>query len=1447
MSVAVEEKKDPTAKFGSQVDEQIAQATGRIRAHDLTLGGLTLAAMVAVYATTMILVDKYLNLSESIRQISLAGFLVVLAGVGYWLIVRPLRKRINPLYAAARVEKTIDDAKNSVTGYVEAQEKGEVHAAVKAAMSAKAAKAVGEADVNRAVDHRSLLVAGGILLLCLLTLAVLFFVFRPSQFSSLFGRAVFPFSSDPIATRTQLTLLKPDPAEPTITTGQTITVAVHVGGKVPARNAPDRVRVLLRHTQADPNYEEIPMEEGETTRDWQVKVPDYLVQNGFWYKVAAGDYETPEYRVTVRTLPQFSEFEATYEYPAYMNKPTDKGTGSTLRAYRGTKVTLVAKTNREVKEGLMAFDVPGLEPVPGTPAPGKPDSLMFKFTVTEAARYKLFMTTTGGERNTDPPSFTLALDSDQRPRVTITKPEEAETTEVANGQLKVDGVVGDDFGIDKVRLRMRIDGRDLAPVPYMGGKSFRREKDNTWPTDLEYKLSADLAKLTYADGAKFEPQFAPDKPVVIEYWVEAIDNCSVAKPVEDWNKQAGNVGRSDVRRLTLTPPEMDPERKKELDNRKEQRGDEERQHNQQQERKLDKENREKKPQDGKPQAKDGTEPPAGEPEKKPDNDSAAKPDPKKNGMGGGMGNATDTLPKKEPPDPKTPTEGKPGGMSGTTDPKTPTDPKKMPPDPKMSTDPGGKPPEGMKDPGMPPPKGTTEPKMGGMGMGMTGAENANPMAPMPRTQEEKQTDENAKRVQDELDKNRGEGGDAKPNINANEKDRTDPAQSKPQQPPPQDGGTDSKPKEGPKPPTDPMNDKDAAAQSKPQGNLEKPTNPDGSTKPAPKQDPMKPQDKSAQPSESRTEPLGGNPGQDKPDAKPDPKFDPKDPKNQNRDAVSGSSGKPPTEKPEEMTGTPNDPNTKKDPTASAAEQKPNPEPNRGTDKPAQAKAGPPSDDKKDQNNAATAKPQQAPPPAGTKPPPKQDDAVAKGMSPDMTDAKPPPPESKPTDPKGTGASETKPEAVEPPLGGGVDKGIDKPDDKQPKDGKADPKTQKGAKGKGRKFDEKEKQEIRDALENLNSPDPDKRKAAQDKLDKTIGEDKRKEIEQIQKDLDSPNMATREAAKKKVEDMVKKAEEEAKKDGEGAGKKLTQEELKELTEKARDLTSPDDKKRQAAEQLFDEKLGKERRQQIQEEIKKREKEFDKDFGPKQQEDLKNKIDEIAKKDDGKDGAKGKELTPEEIADLAKKAQDLNSKDEQKRREAEKALDEKIGKDAREKLQEQMKNQPPMTPEEQDKLKKEIDEIAKNMRGAGKGPIDPKQHKGPGASLDDPKAAMEDDPRNRAKTAQLQLQEFEKHLYDKDLHEKLGWTPEQYERFVKDYEKRVKQLQEEAAAHEEALKNQPEPKPGDGKYNPGGANKVDAVGPKSKVEGSTSGAAVAPPGFDKSREDFLKAIEALKQKK
>ena len=580
---------------------------------------------------------------------------------------------------------------------------------------------------------------------------------------------------------------------------------------------------------------------------------------------------------------------------------------------------------------------------------------------------------------------------------------------------------------------------------------------------------------------------------------------------------------------------------------------------------------------------------------------------------------------------------------------------------------------------------------------------------------------------------------------------------------------DPQTKPSPKP-ADPKNppmsgDKSNASESKPEGNLEQKPNPDSSAKPGPQQpNPMQPKKPNRRPSESRSEPLGGSPGDDKPQPKEAGNVDPKDPKNQNKDPMSGSSAKPPTEKPEPKEGTPAGmSNEKSDPTAKAAQPKPNIDPNRGEDKnPTEPKSAPGTEDKpRPDPMAGDAKPERAPKSGDAKPMPKNADPMA-AKPPETTETKPAPDMKNPSDPKSEGASETKPDTTKPPMGMGgvsekpVDKGMDKPSEpEQPMGGKD---WKKGD------FDAQKAKEREDAIKDLTDPDPKKQQAARDKLDKEVGKDAREliersekerkaELNKLQKDAESSDPATREAAQKKLEDLKKKAEEMAKKDGKG--RELTKEEMKELIEKARDLNSPDEGKRKEAEKAFDDKVGKEAREKIQDEIKKREDQFKKDFGPKEKEDLQNKIDDIAK----------------------------------------------------------------------------------NTPGAGKGPIT-KHDNVPGASSDPLKPAMEDDPRNRAKTAQLQLEEFEKNRYNRDLLDRLKWTDREYEDFLKKQRERVEQMSKEADAYEEALRNQPKSALPDAKFNStAAAGKVDSRSNNTKVDATGGGAAVPPPGFGGARDKFL----------
>jgi hypothetical protein len=1394
---AVVDKNEAAAKFSSQVDEHIAQATNRIRAHDLMFGGLVLLVLVLGYATAAVLLDKSLGLAEWVRQVSLTAFLILLGGSAYLTVLSPLRKHINPLYAARQVERTIDDSKNSVTGYVDAQQKGNLNPTVRAALANRAARAAAEADVNRAVDHRSLMYLGGAAIALVLALVVLFFLYRPAQFSSLLGRAFVPFTSDPIVSQTQLQLVKPDPAEPTITTGQSISVGVHVGGRVPRSDGADKVRLLVRHNRADPNYEELPMvpAPGATNRDFELRVPDYLVQNGFWYKVAGGDDVTPEYKVTVRSLPMFTgDFAATYVYPKYLRRATETANDPVIRAYRGTTVTLIARTNREVRDGLMTIE-PGGTRVVGTPAAGKPDSLRFEFKLAESGKYQLTFNATNGERSADAFASIITVDSDQAPIVVITKPEEDEPTELpANGLLKVDGKIHDDFGIDTVTLKMKLVGpveRPLPDVPYLNGKvpSFRRkeEKDETYPTNLTYKGSVDLAKLTKdANGRSLKLE----ENGVIEYWLEAADNCTEPK---------ANVGRSTARRVRLTPPKTEAADQQNLDKEKGTRKDEEKNHDAEQQKNLEKEKRDqnqKKEQNGQPGKQDG------QPEPKPGGGGekdGKKPDSKQGGTKNEAGG--DTPPEKGPengqPEPKK--GDKNAGTGDMNDPKPPMDMNDQPKSPDQKNGSGQ--------------KGATEQKN----------ENPDPNA----------IDKTAEDLNKDLKQEKQSAGGGKPNPTANERDRTDPADAKRQ--PPMDNmggmGGDAAPKPEPKDPMggNPMDKgNQAPAEGKNQGDTKK-----GEDAATPKPDSPDKGAKNEGASEERSAPAGGSVGDEKKQPK-EPPPQPKDPNaKQEKDPASGSTGKGASQN-KDQAGAQDA--QSKDPAAGAASgpKPPVKEPNRGAEKPQPQPQpnAPENSPEKGDADAGAGKAQQPPPAGNSKNPPKGDKAPPKGDMADSgtgMDAEPKGSDgaNDPKSPNGNGAADVKPDdSKKGPMGGTGDKGGEKGRDKpQPKeDGK--PSAGGGDNNAPKKqLGEQERKELEQAANDLNSPDEKKRDAARDKLDKAVGKDKREELEQLGKDLNSKDEKKQQAAREKLDQLRKDAaggkdDKQEPKDGDGG--KLDEQQKKDIKDAVNDLKSGDPNKKREAEKKLDKAIGEQNRKDVEQAL-----EDQNSDDPKKQDAANQKLKDLKDKLDGKQGepeGKGKKPTAEELNELMKKAQDLNSMDEKARQQAEKDLDQKIGEENRKKLQEEMKNKKTETPKDAEAMKQKLKEWAE-------GP-------GRGADLI---GATEDDKKNRAKTGELTLEEFEK---NKDwIKNKKGWTEEEYQKFMEGYRKRVEDWAKEA---ERPAEKPVAPMPGDKKdstFTPGNSSgRVEGMtGPVGPASGG--GATVAPPGFEDARRKFE---EALKKK-
>ena len=153
MATVLSKPQTNAAKVEAKLSQELAQVTSRIRGTDLLSGGLTLLALVLGYTLVAVLADKLLDLQAWARLGGLAVFLVTLAVAGWFTVVRPLRSRINPRYAARQVEQTLSDGKNAVINWVDLQNQN-LPESVRAAVGARAAEGVADADIAGVSESR---------------------------------------------------------------------------------------------------------------------------------------------------------------------------------------------------------------------------------------------------------------------------------------------------------------------------------------------------------------------------------------------------------------------------------------------------------------------------------------------------------------------------------------------------------------------------------------------------------------------------------------------------------------------------------------------------------------------------------------------------------------------------------------------------------------------------------------------------------------------------------------------------------------------------------------------------------------------------------------------------------------------------------------------------------------------------------------------------------------------------------------------------------------------------------------------------------------------------------------------------------------------------------------------------------------------------------------------
>ena len=318
------------------------------------------------------------------------------------------------------------------------------------------------------------------------------------------------------------------------------------------------------------------------------------------------------YRITLLDpKPVFLSFDVTFDYPKYLHYEPSTTTINVrdphLEAMRGTKVMLLAHANRPIKDATI-FQFPGLDrPIVGELVQDNPMQVKFHLpALMEDGAYRVGFSPKTDEKESDPRVYNIHVLSDEKPKVEITKPNQEEVELPANGTLAVEGIATDDVGIAKMNLRMEVvsPGRPipLAPKPYRNGMSFKRDMDGTYPTRIDYKDFVELTSIKPEGEAGAGFRLQPG--MVVEYWLEAIDNCDVPP--------GPNSGMSRKQRIKILPPEMNPEKQKQQQKEKQDLQKDKQQHDQQQDKQNANEKREPKKapqqQNDQQQENSGTEP-----------------------------------------------------------------------------------------------------------------------------------------------------------------------------------------------------------------------------------------------------------------------------------------------------------------------------------------------------------------------------------------------------------------------------------------------------------------------------------------------------------------------------------------------------------------------------------------------------------------------------------------------------------------------------------------------------------------------------------------------------------------------------------------------------------------------------------------------------------------------
>lgn len=528
------ERPSGSEQYDQFVRSQVGKTQQQLKSVELMSEVLTLVAGMLGYLLLLILLDHWIlpgGLGTWGRVLGLLGLLGGGLFVLWWRVLPLVVRKINPLYAAANIERSEPTLKNGLINFLLLKSQpAATPPVVMQELEHRAAADLSRVSIDSAVD-RSRLIKIGYVLTALVAVACLYKVLSPKDPLQSVGRVVFPWTE--MAAPSRVTIVEVSPGDSEQYMGENVEITARVEGLSANEN------VLLHWSSTDGTHvdQETAMTLPVDALAYRAELPGTPVGLGqdLEYYITAGDARTPIYSLQVRPAPSITVDAVSYNYPDYTGLKDRQDNVGDIIAPQGTQVTVFATANQPIQERSARVMFNGddrIKPLRLRTSDRDPQQVSGTFTLLmtdegkpEYESYQIRFRNNDGYENPSPIRYKIRVIADVPPEIRFVSPAKHLQVPV-NGRAELKLEASDDYGLARVELHAHVANQEaLKPQDAVRLDELRRD--------------------LFTDSFVVQPShLGASVGDTILYWAEATDN----------KQPRPNTQKSTVWQIEVTEP-----------------------------------------------------------------------------------------------------------------------------------------------------------------------------------------------------------------------------------------------------------------------------------------------------------------------------------------------------------------------------------------------------------------------------------------------------------------------------------------------------------------------------------------------------------------------------------------------------------------------------------------------------------------------------------------------------------------------------------------------------------------------------------------------------------------------------------------------------------------------------------------------------------------------------